>query len=100
MHVKLAGTIIQEQYWLNMSDKHLTINRFRDLWRKELVPAFKKDILAEIKIEIGKRVKATLEGLDLKIREMSKQIDQVENSQSFLDGKYDKLLEELQTAKK
>ena len=37
------------------------VNRFKELWINELLPTFKKDLLTELKTEIGKQMKSVAE---------------------------------------
>ena len=47
------------------------VNRFKELWINELMPTFKKDLLSELKTEIGKQLKLVTERFESKIRDCS-----------------------------
>ena len=69
-----------------MSLNYLTIEAFKELWTKELLPSIKKEIcseLADVKRDLAK---------------LSSKCDEIEQSQNFLSDQYDTILQTLQTA--
>ena len=75
------------------------VNRFKELWINELMPTFKKDLLTELKTEIGKQVKSVTERFESKIRDLDKKLNSLETSQSFHSSKFDAFTEGLANTK-
>lgn len=78
----------------------LTIKSFKELWTKELMPNFKKDLLNELKREISKEIQYVADRFECQIREVSNQLQSLESSQSFLSDKYESVMEITQVTKK
>ena len=73
-------------------DENLTIKQMRELWKNELLPQLKEELRSEIEAE-NKRLYS-------EINAMSESLVKIEESQTFISEKYDKLLEAIQTTKK
>ena len=76
------------------------VNRFKELWINELMPTFKKDLLSELKTEIGKQLKLVTERFESKIRDLNKKLNSLETSQSFVSSKFDAFTAGLANTKK
>ena len=78
----------------------LTVKSFKELWQKEIMPEFKKDIICELKREIGKEIQLFAERFEAKLHEVRNQLKDIESSQRFISEKYDNVLEMIQTTNK
>lgn len=76
------------------------VHRFKELWINELMPTFKKDLLTELKTEIGKQMKIVTERFESKIRDLDKKLNSLETSQSFVSSKFDAFTAGLANTKK
>ena len=76
------------------------VNRFKELCINELMPTFKKDLLTELKTEIGKQMKIVTERFESKIRDLDKKRNSLETSQSFVSSKFDTFTAGLANTKK
>ncbi len=78
----------------------LTIKSFKELWSKELMPEFKKDILNELKREINKEMQYVVERFESQMHEVRNQLKTIESAQKFVSNKYDSVVEMTQTTNK
>ena len=58
----------------------LTIKSFKELWTKELMPAFKSEILNDLKREITNEIQNVVQRFETQIDEVKNQIQGVETS--------------------
>ncbi|CAB3998987.1 Hypothetical predicted protein [Paramuricea clavata] len=68
-----------------MSLNYLTVEAFKGLWEKELLPSIKKEICSE------------LAGIKRELEKLSSKCVEIEQSQNFLSDQYDSLLQTLQS---
>ena len=78
----------------------LTTKSFKELWSKELMPEFKKDILIELKREISKEMQYVAERFESQIHEVRNQLKTIESAQKFISDKYDSIMEMTQATNK
>ena len=78
----------------------LTIKSFKELWSKELMPEFKKDILNELKREINKEMQYVVERFESQMHEVRNQLKTIKSAQKFVSDKYDSVVEMTQTTNK
>ena len=76
------------------------VHRFKELWINELMPTFKKDLLTELKTEIGKQMKIVTERFKSKNCDLDKKLNSLETSQSFVSSKFDAFTAGLVNTKK
>ena len=78
----------------------LTIKSFKELWSKELMPEFKKDILNKLKQEINKEMQYVVERFESQMHEVRNPLKTIESAQKLISDKYDSVMQMTQTTNK
>ncbi len=78
----------------------LTIKSFKELWSKELMPEFKKDILNKLKREINKEMQYVVERFESQMHEVRNPLKTIESAQKLISDKYDSVMQMTQTTNK